>query len=53
LVGSRGLLCVVGWRAGEEGALCGRIAVSEGQWFLWVCEMMGCMWVGGGFMMGF
>lgn len=41
------------WVAGGEGALCGRIAVSEGQWFLWGCDIMGCMWVGGGFMMCF
>jgi hypothetical protein len=31
------------WVAGGEGALCGRIAVSEGQWFLWGCDIMGCM----------
>jgi hypothetical protein len=31
------------WGGGGEGALCGRIAVSEGQWFLWGCDIMGCM----------
>jgi hypothetical protein len=44
---------VDGGGAGGEGALCSRIAVSECQWFLWGCEMMGCIWVGGGFLMGF